>query len=164
MSNYDQIDKGKDFSLSLLNFQDSLDSINIIKYSSSYIEFPDIIIFSNKNETLRQILNPGIDILSVDEDDINLMVKDIESKEGYFIIEGALKPKGFIGFNLDRIKDNLILYKESKYFIIVNDMLFTTDSLEFHGSFFGGKSKLFLINKKELSYLKDFFNNVVEKG
>jgi len=161
MANFDKIVEEKDLTLFLSNFQESLNKMNVIKFSDSYIEFPEIIIFSNKNETLRQFLNPGIDILSVDKDDLNSMILDIKSNENFIFIEGALKPKGTLAFNLEKIKNELVLYKESKYFVILNNMLFTIDSLEFHGSFFGGKNNLFLVSKTDLTKIKDYFKKVV---
>jgi len=161
MSKFDKIIDEKDLSLHLSNFQESLDKMNVIKFSDSYIEFPDIIIFSNKNETIRQFLNPGIDVLSIDKEDLNSMIFDIKSNLNFIFIEGSLKPKGTLAFNLEKIKNELVLYKESKYFIIINDMLFTTDSLEFHGSFFGGKNNLFLVSKDDLIMLKEYFKKVI---
>ena len=161
MSKFDKIIDEKDLSLHLSNFQESLDKMNVIKFSDSYIEFPDIIIFSNKNETIRQFLNPGIDVLSIDKEDLNSMIFDIKSNLNFIFIEGSLKPKGTLAFNLEKIKNELVLYKESKYFIIINDMLFTTDSLEFHGSFFGGKNNLFLVSKEDFIMLKEYFNKVI---
>ena len=162
MSTFDKIEEDKDLSLYLSNFQESLAKLNIIKFSNSYIEFPEVIIFSGTNETLRQILNPGIDILSVETDILKEMIFDIESKEGFLFIDGFLKPKGTIGINIEKLKNELVLYKESKHFVVINNLLFTTDSLEFHGSFFGGKNNLFLINKNDLVKLKEYFNSVVK--
>lgn len=160
MSKFDLILEDKDISFYLLKFNESICKLDFIKSSDNYIEFPELVIFSKRNETIRQLLNPSIDVLSVSEEDISLMIQEIE-KLNFFKISSFLKPKGDLYFNIDKIKEDLILYKENKYFIIVNDMLFTTDSLEFHGSFLGGKNKYFLVSKEELEELKTIFREAI---
>jgi hypothetical protein len=158
--NFDIISEDKASVFYLSSFEEMLDKINFVKYSDSFIEIPGIIIFSSKNDTLRQMLNPSLDILSVSQDDLKSMIEEIE-KKNFFFMDGFLKPKGIWGLNLEKIKNELILYKESETFIIVNNMLFTIDSIEFHGSFFGGRDNLFLVSSEELKKLKEYFRSIV---
>jgi len=155
---FDLIQDNNDLKIFFRNFENSLDKAKVIKYSEKYIEFPGMIIFSKKGEKFSQFLNPGIDILTVDKDDFSLMIdliKENKSKD-FLVVTASLKPKGFFSFNLKRIKEDLLFYKETPSFVIANDMLFTSDTFEFHGSAFSGRKNSYLLSDDELSLLKSY--------
>lgn len=160
MKGFDLVLDNNDLKIFFVNFEQALDRMSVIKFSEKYIEFSGMIIFSKKGERISQILNPGMDILTVEKEDFKLMIELIEEKQGddFLIIRNSLKPKGVFVFNLKKIKDGLIFYKEDPSFVVVNDMLFTTDSFEFHGSAFSGRKNTYLLSDENLSILKEYLN------
>ena len=158
MTNFDLILDHKDLKLFFIDFEEALDKMSLVKFSDKFIEFPGMIIFSKEGEKMSQFLNPGIDILTVNKNDFMSMIQLIEEKKGddFLIIRNSLKPKGVFIFNLKRIKEELIFYKESQNFLIANQMLFTTDSFEFHGSAFSGRKNSYLLSKDDMSILKEY--------
>lgn len=160
MKGFDLVLDKNDLKIFFVSFEEALERMSVIKFSDKYIEFPGMIIFSKKGERISQILNPGMDILTVEKEDFKLMIELIEEKTGddFLIIKNSLKPKGVLVFNLKNIKESLIFYKEDQNFVISNDMLFTTDNFEFHGSAFSGRKNTYLLSEEELTILKEYLN------
>ncbi len=140
-------------------FEKALELSNVVFFNKDYIEFPEMLVFARENKgKMIQLMNAGIDVFSVDNNDFELMTKFIENflATNTLYFKSKKLPDSSVLVNLNNIKDSLILYKVSKDTIICNNILFTTNVLEYQGSgMFSGRKNVFLIEEHILKKIKD---------
>lgn len=157
--NFEKISENEASFVAFAPLEEAIDVAPIIIYNQSTIEFPGMVMFTVEDTgLLSKILNPGLESFQVKKEDYKNMINAIESeKENVIFIEKHLSPKGMIRINLSLIKDRMFYLKEFENSILINDILFTTSSSEFHGSgMFSGRSSVVFVNEKVFSDIKSF--------
>ena len=143
----------------LRKFEEVVESAEVIYYTENHIEIPGIIIFSKeKKGFLFQVMNPGMEIFSINEEDYNKMIELLLVREKDVIsFKTKTTPVATVRLNLKKIKENLILIRESKNILVLNKTLLTTNEFEFQGSgMFTGKENVFLVSKEVFDNIKDY--------
>lgn len=128
----------------------------------------------------QRFVNITKTIVKSKESDFNRMLetlKTVEETENVFVLELPLKPKRTAIVNLRKLKNDLIfaseiknktgvLTKEPGETLMVNNVLFTTDAIEFHGSGMFTDKVAFLVSAEDLQKLKRYFleDNTTQRG
>ena len=150
---------GKTGQIYLSDFEEILNNSEVIIFSETRIEIPGIVIFSKaKHCLLSQIFNPGMEILSVEPSDFEKMIESLKIKEEKLVFfDLGLKQGGTVRVNLAKIKENLVLIRKDKNLLILNNILFTSNEIEFHGTgMFTFKELSFLVEPSVLEHIENY--------
>lgn len=159
MKNFEKIKEEKNSTVYFETFEKSLMKTDVIIYNKDFIEFPGMLIFTRGEKGIMyQMINPGVDLFSVEAEDFDNMLTALSNSMSTSVIEFDSKtsPISTVRVNLDRVRDTLVLYKESSDTVICNKTLFTTNEFEFQGSaMFSGRKNVFWISQELLEKIKD---------
>jgi len=156
MSKFLEIKKDEKEEILVRNFEEVLKVADIVYFNENHIEIPGVVIFSKENKGIVfQLMNPGVDILQVEEEDFNNMTTLLGVEdEGVIYFDTKTVPASRVRINLQKIVDNLIMVKKTKDTIFLNNILFTTNEMEFQGSgMFSGRKNVFWVSEDIFSKL-----------
>ncbi len=156
---FDILRESEEETIYFANFEKALDLSPIVVFNEKTIEFPGMVIFSTEDGGfLTKVMNPGLEIFKVSENDfVNMLNAIKEQKERIYFIDKHTLPKATVRLNLNIIKERMIYMKELEDSVLVNDVLFTISGSEFHGSgMFTGRDNVFLLNKLTFEEIKVF--------
>ena len=161
MVNFDEYKDGKVVS-NIMKFELALSKIPILNFNDTSIEFPNMIIFTKEDKgILYSFLNPGTQILKVDADEFEAMLKNIkENTKDTVFIDRGVKPELTARINLKVMKEKMIFMKEYENSFSTNETLFTTNVAEFHGAgMFTSRRHVFLVSEEEFVKIKNYLKN-----
>jgi len=159
MINFETVKDEKGEKILLKNFEEAVKVSDIVYFGKDYIEIPGIVVFAKEKKGLIfQLINPGIDILYVSQEEFDSMVSYLDiSEEGVVFFSTKTTPVAQVRVSLENIKNRLILMKETKDTLLLNQILFTTNEFEFQGSgMFSGRKNVFFVSKEILKSIKDY--------
>lgn len=136
--------------ITVVGIEDILQRASVIEYNDNMIEVPNVVMIKRKNSTslLEKILNPGIEILDVEDEDFNKMIEMIisyQSNNDVVTFDEKTKPSKYVVLNLEKLKSEKIFTRITEDSIYMNNYVFTNNEFEFHGSgMFTSKRVLFL--------------------
>ena len=140
-------------------FEEIVETAEVIYYNETHIEIPGVVIFSKENKGfVFQLMNPGTEILSVNEEDYNRMIDFLGVEEKYIVsFDTKTAPISKVRLNLKKIKENLILVRDSETLLVLNKMLLTTNEFEYQGSgMFSGRQNVFLVSKEVFETVREY--------
>lgn len=152
--------------LFIKNFESCLNELIIVSYNEDYIYIPNIVTFSNsKNMKIKkifnQIVNLGIEIIDVeDKETFNNMVNAIlfySKNKNIISFKSHTLPHVTIFLNIENLLNRCVFYKITDSLIIVNDLYFTTNEAEFHGTGLFINKKTYLISQEIFNTIKNSF-------
>jgi len=158
-NNFKVIKEGNGERILARNFEEIIETAEVIIFNENHIEIPGIVIFSKENKGFFfQLLNPGVEIFSVNEEDYEKMINLLTIEEDHIVsFETKTLPTSTARLNLSRIKDNLLLVRESDSLLVLNKILLTTNEFEFHGSgMFSGRENVFLVSEEDFSKIREY--------
>lgn len=155
---FEKIKEDKSYTIYFETFEKALGKTDIVVYNKDFIEFPGMVIFTRGEKGLMyQLINPGVDLFSVENEDFENMLVVLENSKEETTVEFDSKtsPVSTVRVNLEKVKDSLVLYKESEKTVICNRILFTVDEFEFQGSaMFSGRKNVFWVSEEILNKIK----------
>lgn len=158
MINFDKYEDGK-ITNNILKFELALKKIPILNFNEGSVEFPNMVIFTKEEKgKLYTFLNPGTQILKVEEDEFKSMLEAVKNEEADVItIDRGIKPETFARINLKVMKEKMIFMKEYENSFSCNETLFTTNLAEFHGAgMFTSRRHVFLVSEEEFVKIKEY--------
>lgn len=149
----------------IMKFEEALKKVSIINFNETSIEFPNMIVFSKEEKTLLySMLNPGVEVFKVSEEDFKEMLNTVKVKleENINIkyIDRKVSPKTTARVNLDLLKEKAVYLREYNDTFICNEILFTTSETEFHGTgMFTGRNHVFLVSTEDFVEIKNYIKS-----
>jgi hypothetical protein len=156
-----EIDNGKGVKLILAAYENIFNAAPIISYNQNFIEVPGVVIFSKKKPAkgiVSRLLNPGIEIIPIEEDlfiEMQEAIKVHESESSVISFESKTKPAKTTILNLELLKRSFVFARVDKDSISVNDMVFTNSEAEFHGDGMFTSKKVYFLNFENLAKIKN---------
>jgi len=154
------IKEAKNEKLLLADFESILDNTITILFSEDTIEVPGVTILKRegKSTVLDKILNAELEVIEVENNSFDAMLETISvaKVENKLIFKASTSPDKTVILNLKKLKENAVFVKETETAIFVNNFIFTTDKLEYHGEGMFTSRKAFFV--KELNTIKSLFN------
>jgi len=137
------------------NFDVLIESIPYVFYSSSVIELPGILAYASRKPNVRWLLSPNLaKIIDVSQEDMDEMLGILQ--ENGLSIKSGVAGYSQHWLNLEKIAKDMVFFEEKGHSVTVNDMLFTTDKLEYHGAFLARSKFPFLLSENEMKEVKEF--------
>jgi len=135
----------------------------VIYFDNDKIEVPNIVIFRKENSGLiksfaQRVMNPGVPQVEVSESDFNTRIMALETEiDGVIYIElKGLKTTARV--NLDLIKRDAVYVERDDQYLKVNDIVFTSDIVEYHGfSMANNGVNVFQVKPEQLEELTKIF-------
>ncbi len=158
-NNFEKSFSGKTGDIYLPSFEEILNKAKVIIFSKNRIEIPGIIIFAREGKCLiNQLFNPGVEILSVANLDFDKMLQSLEiEEENLMFFKLSLKQGGVVRINLNKIKEGMILVRKTEDILVINNILFTSNEAEFHGTgMFTLKELSFLLSKEDIKRIYNY--------
>jgi len=155
-----ELENGENLYIS--NFEDVLKRTKVINYNKDLIEIPGIIMFINdKSATLWvKLLNPGIELITIDEETFAEMLEAIEAhkiEKDIIVFKTKTIPAKDVILNIPVILKETIFIRIFQNSIIINDMIFTSSESEFHGDgMFTSRKAYFLTMDQMFNLRKNF--------
>lgn len=162
------VKKEKYFDIFFVGIEDAVEKSQLIMFNEEVIKINNELMFVRANingarKLMYTTLFIGTDIVEVDEESFQSMKQVILNKKedkDYLLIDYGRKPNANILINLRSIKDNMVSLKTNESTIIVNNIIFTVDAMEFLGdSLFAGKQNSFKVTPDTYTYIKKIFNS-----
>lgn len=161
MKNYDKYEK--DGSLSYLRrIEKAIEIATVINYNENTIEFPGLFILSKngKVSVVSKLLNPGVELFNIDSAAFEEILSLIsEEKEGVRHLEKSITlPAMKSRVNITKMLEDNIYIRDFDNSLVVDDVLFTTSEIEFHGTgLFTARKHVYLVGMSTLSDLRRIF-------
>lgn len=155
-----RINLDKNTNIFIVDYESLFNKSVIISYNENYIEIPGVVIFSRKKEKqslFDRILNPGIEIVSIEEEMFEQMIESIKvhEAESYVIsFDSKTKPSKTILINIEALKEAFVFAKVDNDTITINDYVFTNNEMEFHGDGMFTSRKVYFIDFDSMSKIK----------
>ena len=145
--------------IKIKNFEDILEKKTYIYFSGNRIEIPGILIFAKEHKGfLSQLLNPGVDIIYTKEEDFKDMIALVEKEDkNVMFLERKTLPTTKVRIQLDKLKEETILFKKEPNMLLVDNVIFTTSELEFHGTGMFTSREVFKVSEEEFKVIEDLF-------
>jgi len=145
--------------LLVAQFDDILNKVPVLGYSDKFIEIPGILLFikEEKANILTNILNAGTELIPVDAESFESMIKAIEAhkvENGIFSFTTKIVPTREIIISTKNIIENAVLVRVFGSSIMINDLIFTSNVAEFHGNGMFASRKVYLLSFDKMTELK----------
>jgi hypothetical protein len=142
-------------------FEEVIKTAMVISYNNDFIEIPGTVIFTKGNAGfLNKVLNPGVEIISIDEELFFEMKNAIiahETNKEIISIESKTKPTKKTLINIDILKKQAVFARIIDDSITVNDIVFTNSETEFHGDGMFTSRKVYFLNFEDLAKVRSLF-------
>lgn len=132
----------------------------IVSYNEDYIEIPGVVLFARKKEKrgfFDRILNPGLEIIDIEDIVFSQMIEAIKSQESeshVIVINSKIKPAKTTLINLNALKSSFVFARIDMDSIVINEYVFTNSEFEFHGDGMFTSRKVYLLDFENMSKLK----------
>jgi len=150
-------------SLFLADFNQILETAEIIYFNNSTIEIPGKVIYTiPSNLLLMQSLNPSVVVVSVPLEELEDMLSLVKEKSNgiIFFEDDQLIPKKTIRLNILNIRDRMIILEKTKDTLkIDNDLILTTSAFVYKTEGLIFNKKIFLLNKEEFKNISTLLYN-----
>ena len=126
--------------------EEAIENSRVIIYNENSIEFPGALIISKKKKSFAyQALNPDIEVMLCEEEELQGLLVIIDNLLGFsFISEETLTyPKSKLLVNAKKIEEDAFFVIKEEKSIKINDYTFTNSKLEFYGASMFSKKKIF---------------------
>lgn len=124
--------------LFISDFEDIVRECEVISYNENLIEIPGVMLIVPEQKASFSLvaLNPGIDIIKISEEEFLKMheiISHIHEVEDRIVVSSPLMLKRKHVINLEKLVERAVLVKISDDTVLVNNYVFTSNLLEFHG-------------------------------
>jgi hypothetical protein len=143
------------------DFESALSASLIMAFNDDFIEVPGVVIFTKGNITfIDKILNPGVEIISVDHElfaKLHATLMEHKDDVNIIAIPSKTKPSKTILINTDVLKKQAVFARIIDDSITVNDVVFTNNNSEFHGDGMFTNKRVYFVNFEQLSAIRGLF-------
>ena len=159
------VKKEKYFNVFFVGIEDAVEKSQLVMFNEEVIKINDELMFVKANtngarKLMYATLFIGTDMVEVDEESFQSMEQVILNKKedkDYLLIDYGRKPNAKVLINLKTIKNNMVSLKTNEDTIIVNNIIFTVNTMEFLGdSLFAGKQNSFKVAPDVYTYIKKY--------
>ena len=171
------VKKEKYFDIFFVGIEDAAKKSQLIMINDEVIKINDEVMFVRDNaNSARKLMYAtlfiGTYMVEVDEKSFKAMEQVVLNKEkdkDYILVDYGRKPNAKVLINLRAIKNNMVTLKVNEDTIIVNNIIFTVNAMEFLGdSLFAGKQNSFKVAPDVYTYIKKYLTidttDVVEQN
>jgi hypothetical protein len=134
----------------LVDIESIFNKVLILDYNDDFIEVPGIVLIYKKSSAsfFGRILNPGVEIIQLEDAEFDSAIEKItilSQNSNIISCDQRTKPTRYSMINLDKLKEQGIIFRTTDDSIYVNNYVFTNNELEFHGiGMFTSKKVIFL--------------------
>jgi len=143
----------------LANFEEVVEKSTVIHFSEDTIEIPGIVILKREGSAslLSKILNVDLEVIEISDSVFDKMINTLKTVEveNKLIFKTNIKPEKTVILDLENLKKSAVFVKETSTAIFVNNIIFTTDKLEFHGEGMFTSRRVYFL--KDLEKIKSLF-------
>lgn len=150
----------KNIKILITDYESIFSRSPIVSYNEDYIEIPGVVLFARKKEKrsfFDRLLNPGIEIIDIEDTVFNQMLEAIKSQESeshVIVVDSIVKPTKTTLINLEALKDAFVFARVDIDSIAINEYVFTNNEFEFHGDGMFTSRKVYLLDFENMSKLK----------
>lgn len=149
--------------LLLSDFEGIFSAAKVMSYNKDFIEIPGVVIFTrvNSSKFINRVLNPGVEVIAIEEDLFQSMIEAItvhESDVNTISFESRTRPIKKTIINIQKIKDDFIFARINEDSITINDIIFTNNEAEYLGDGMFTAKKVYFVNFEQLATLRDIIS------
>jgi len=162
LSGFQEIINDDEVSIKVRSFEEILSRAIVINYNDDMIEVPGSFVITKASSRAKydyQVLNPQIFVFQEDEESFNSMLNLLKNEENsdVLVLPGKLIPPHKVRINLALMKERSVYVLEREDTITIDDITFTTATLEYFGSIFIIGKKIYKITPENFQKIKNLF-------